>query len=205
MSSQYQRWDEVYRKHPPEALPWELGRPREVLVDLIETGKVKPGKALDICCGMGTNALYMAEKGFQVQRVDISPKAIEYAQKKAERAGLEIPFSVENAVYLPFEDEQFDFVFDMGCFHHILAEDRERFLRGVHRVLRPGGKYLVVCFSYRNGPAWNHFTQEQLIGHFSPLFKIEEMEHFSSVEGDGVVRHFWSVLMEKDNGRVINP
>ncbi len=197
MSSQYERWDEVHRKYPPEALPWELGRPRKVLVDLIESGKVKPGKALDICCGMGTNALYMAERGFQVQGIDISPKAIEHAQEKAEKARVEIPFSVENAVYLPFEDEQFDFVFDMGCFHHISVEDRKRFLRGVHRVLKPEGRYLVVCFSYRNGPAWNHFTEEHLIGYFSPQFKIEQMEHFSSAEGDGVVRHFWSVLMEK--------
>ncbi len=197
MSSQYERWDQVYRKYPPEALPWELGRPRKVLVDLVESGKVKPGKALDICCGMGTNALYMAEKGFQVQGIDISPKATEYAREKAEKAGAEISFSVENAVYLPFADEQFDFVFDMGCFHHISVEERERFLRGVHRLLKPGSKYLVVCFSYRNGPAWNHFTKEQLIGYFSPQFKIEQTEHFSSVEGDGAVRFFWSVLMEK--------
>ncbi|MGB5931881.1 MAG: class I SAM-dependent methyltransferase [Anaerolineae bacterium] len=124
MSSQYERRDQVYRKYPPEALPWELGRPRKVLVDLVESGKVKPGKALDICCGMGTNALYMAEKGFQVQGIDISPKATEYAREKAEKAGAEISFSVENAVYLPFADEQFDFVFDMGCFHHISVEER---------------------------------------------------------------------------------
>jgi len=55
----------------------------------------------------------------------------------------------------------------------------------------------MVCFSYRNGPAWNHFTKEQIIQLFSNRFKIKNIEHTASVEGDGYVRYFYSVLMEK--------
>lgn len=197
MSSGYEEWDRVYRKYPLEALPWELGKPRKVLVDLVEGGRIKKGKALDICCGAGTNALYLAKEGFQVTGIDVSSKAVEYAKEKARKAGVGARFQVENFLKLPFEDEEFGFVFDMGCFHHVKVKDRTAFIGGVHRVLKKGGSYLVVCFSYKNGPAWNHFTEEQIIQIFSGYFRIRDIKHVSSVEGDGVVRYFYSVLMDR--------
>lgn len=153
MDSDYKEWGQIYRRYSLETLPWQLGRPREVLVELVEKGLIKKGKALDICCGAGTNALYLAKKGFQVTGIDISSRAIEYAKEKARKASAGIQFQVENFLNLPFEDEEFDFIFDMGCFHHVKVEDRSTFIRGVHRVLKKGGSYLMVCFSYRNGPA----------------------------------------------------
>jgi len=200
MKNAYQDWDRVYREYPLEELPWELGRPREVLIRVIESGKVKPGNALDICCGAGTNTVYMAQKGFNITGLDISSQAIKYARQKARKAGVKIRFIVGNALDFPFEDEEFDFVFDMGCFHHILIEDREKFIEGLCRILkRDKGQYLLVCFSNRNGPAWNHFTKEQLIQYFSNRFKFQNVEHFGSVEGDGYKRFFYSVLMQRFN------
>jgi ubiquinone/menaquinone biosynthesis C-methylase UbiE len=198
MDPDYEEWDRIYRRYPLGALPWELGRPRKVLVDLVEKGLIKRGKALDMCCGVGTNALYLTKKGFQVTGIDISPKAIEYAKEKARKANTRIQFQVQNFLNLPFEDEEFDFVFDMGCFHHVKIKDRSTFTRGIHRVLKKGGAYLMVCFSYRNGPAWNHFTKEQIMQLFSDHFKIKNIEHTASVEGDGYTRYFYSVLMKKE-------
>ncbi len=197
MDSTYEEWDQIYRRYPLEALPWELGRPRKVLVKLVEKGVIKKGKALDICCGAGTNALYLAKKGFKVTGIDISSKAIEYAKEKARKANARIQFQVQDFLKLPFENEMFDFVFDLGCFHHVKVGDRDTFIRGVHRVLKKGGSYLMICFSYRNGPAWNHFTEEQIMQLFSDRFRIQNLEHIASVEGDGYVRYFYSVLMEK--------
>jgi len=82
MSSNYEDWDYVYRNYPLDELPWELGRPREILVRLVEEGTIDPGKALDICCGAGTNTVYLARKGLQVTGINISSKAIEYATEK---------------------------------------------------------------------------------------------------------------------------
>lgn len=197
MDSDYEEWDAVYRKYPLESLPWELGRPRRVLVDLVESGAISGNRVLDICCGAGTNAVYLAKKGFEVAGIDISSRAIEYAREKARREGVLLRLVVGNFLELPFEDGEFDFVFDMGCFHHVRPWDREKFLGEVHRVLRMGGLYLLVCFSSMNGPAWNHLTREQIIGIFSGRFRIKSIEHFSSVEGDGVTRYFYSALMEK--------
>ena len=197
MDSDYEEWNEIYRGYPLEALPWELSRPRKVLVDLVEKGITKKGKALDICCGAGTNTVYLAQKGFLVTGIDISSKAIEYAKKKAEQANVKIRFIEQNFLELPFEDEEFIFVFDMGCFHHVKIEDRSTFIRGVHRVLKKGGYYLMVCFSCKNGPAWNHFTKKQILQLFSDYFGVKEIKHISSVEGNGYRRYFYSVLMKK--------
>lgn len=180
-----------------KALPWELGKPRQVLVDLVERGIIKKGKALDVCCGAGTNAVYLAQKGFQVTGIDISSRAVEYANDKAKQANVQIRFMVQNFLELPFEDGEFDFIFDMGCFHHVEAEDRSTFIEGVQRVLKKDGLYLMVCFSAKNGPAWNHFTKQQIAQLFSDYFRIREVRHISSVEADGYRRYFYQFLMEK--------
>ena len=96
MGSNYKEWDEIYRKYPLESLPWELGKPRKILVNLVEKGIIKKGKALDICCGAGSNTVYIAQKGFKVTGIDISSKAVEYVMQKAEQAKVKIRFMVQN-------------------------------------------------------------------------------------------------------------
>src|SRR4030065_1213250 len=197
MDSGYDEWDQIYRKYPLEELGWELGKPRPILVEFIEKGLIKKGKALDICCGTGTNTVYLAEKGFEVTGIDISPTAIGYAEKKAAQSKVQVSLKVQDFLELPFEDEEFNFVFDMGCFHHVKPEDRATFINGVNRVLKKRDNYMLTCFSYKNGPAWNHFTRQQLIDLFSGLFEMEEFRHYPSKEGDGVARYFYTILMKK--------
>ena len=67
MSSRHDTgWDRIYHRYLPEQLPWELGTPRRVLVELVDSETVRPGKALDLCWGAGTNPIYLAKKGFDV-------------------------------------------------------------------------------------------------------------------------------------------
>lgn len=197
MNSTYDEWDAIYRKYPVNTWGWELGKPRPILVEFIEKGLIKKGAALDLCCGAGTNTVYLAKNGFEVSGIDISPTAVDMATKKAQKANAKVTFSVQNFVELPFKDAQFAFVFDMGCFHHVEPENREKFIRGVHRVLKDDGLYMLTCFSYRNGPAWNHFTKKQLLSLFSESFVIKAVRHYPSLEGDDVVRFFYTLLMEK--------
>jgi ubiquinone/menaquinone biosynthesis C-methylase UbiE len=197
MTSNYGEWDQIYRRYPVESWGWELGKPRPILVEFVEKGLIKRGKVLDLCCGAGTNTVYLAEKGFEVTAIDISRKAIAYAKEKAGHANVKIDFMIQSFVDLSFKDEKFDFVFDMGCFHHVEIVDRPKFITGVHRVLKKAGNYLLTCFSYKNGPAWNHFTEKQLISLFSDYFNIREIRHVSSIEGDGVKRYFYTVWMKK--------
>lgn len=76
-------------------------------------------------------------------------------------------------------------------------KNRTTFIKGVYRVLKPKGTYVLVCFSYKNGPAWNHFTKEQILELFEGYFQIEWIKHVPSLEGDNVTRYFYEVLMEK--------
>jgi ubiquinone/menaquinone biosynthesis C-methylase UbiE len=198
MSSRHDKgWDKIYHRYRPEFLPWEHGKPRRVLVELVDSGRVVPSKTLDLCCGVGSNTVYLAKKGFDVAAIDISDKAVEYARDKAHRAKVNIHFLVGDFLNLPFRSEEFRFAFDFGCFHHVEVKDRINFIKGVCRVLRPESTFFLVCFSYKNGPAWNHFTKGQIVGLFKDYFEIESIKHVSSIEADKIKRYFYEVLMEK--------
>lgn len=197
MGSDYSDWDQIYRRYPLKALGWELGKPRPILIEYLEAGILPKGRALDTCCGAGTNPIYLAQNGFEVTGIDISTTAIGIAKQKARDAKATVGFVNESFVDLAFRDGAFDFVFDMGCFHHVEVEERHKFIDGVHRVLREDGVYMLTCFSYRNGPSWNHFTRRQIHDLFSDRFEIQQIRHYASLEGDGQVRFFYTVLMKK--------
>lgn len=198
MSSSHERgWDGIYHRYSLRRLPWELGRPREVLVYLVESGRVKPSETLDLCCGAGTNPIYLAEKGFDITALDISDRAVELAMEKAHQSRVRVNFLIGDFVSLPFKDEEYEFVFDFGCFHHVETANRVAFIEGVHRVLEPGGTYLMVCFSDKNGRAWNHFSREQIVELFGGHFEIEQIDHVSSLESDEITRYFFEVFVKK--------
>ncbi len=194
--AEYEKWDEMYRDHPVDDLPWEMGRPRDHLVGLVERGKVKPCITLDICAGAGTNTIYLAGKGFMVYGIDISETALRIAKERAERAGVKAHFIRGNFLNLPFAEE-FEFLVDIGCFHNVLEKDREKYISEIWSVLKKGGKYYLMCFSDMNGIAWNHFSEEAIKEIFSGHFTIIEIEHSGSLENDGVIRYFYNVLMQK--------
>lgn len=171
--------------------------PHQFLSNSLKKGLKHKCKALDICCGAGTNTVYLAEKGFDVTGVDISPTAIEYAKRKAAEANVKVHFMIQDFLQLPFEDEDFDFIYDMACFHHVELEDRTTFIKGIYRVLKKGGNYMLTCFSYRNGRSWNHFKKGELVKLFSSYFDLDKFRHYPSVEGDRVIRYFYTVLMKK--------
>jgi ubiquinone/menaquinone biosynthesis C-methylase UbiE len=195
-NSDYAKWDKIYRQYPLSELGWELGKPRPILVEFIEAQLVKPGKALDLCCGVGTNTIFLAEQNFEITGMDISKTAIRLFKAKL-RKDVSISLGLHSFVMLPFRDEVFDFVYDMGCFHHVHPEDRSQFVLGIRRVLKNDGSYMLTCFSYKNGPGWNHFTRKQLRQYFSGLFTFQLVRHYASVEGDGYNRFFYTILMIK--------
>jgi len=102
---------------------------------------------------------------------------------------------VQDFLALPFDDGEFDFVLDSGCFHHVPVEDRRTFIEGINRVLKKGGRYFLLCFSHRNGPGWNQFTEEQIEDLFSSHFDILFIRDIEFLEGDSVYRFFLNSLM----------
>src|SRR5262245_31994207 len=74
-------WSDRYASGEP--LPWDTGTPDPMLVEIIESHAIASGRALEVGCGTGTNAIYLAWHGFEVVGVDIAPLAIENARAKA--------------------------------------------------------------------------------------------------------------------------
>lgn len=193
-----QRWESTYRESSLEELPWEEGKPAAELVALIESGVVEKGAVLDICCGSGNNAIYLAQQGYTCYGIDISQTAIGYAQEKAAKGGVSCKLTSGNAAQLPYPDGMFTLVFDRGCFHSFAPRDREAYIRGIHRVLKLSGRYQLHCFStkdHRGGPPYP-FSPKDIQRYFSPLFKIHYIKELAP-EVQGTKNYFLSVLMEK--------
>lgn len=131
-------------------LPWDTGEPDERLVELVRRGDLAPGRALEVGCGTGTNALWLAQQGFDVLGIDLSPLAIEKARAKAQGA---CRFEVLDFIDGPLPDEKFAFVFDRGCFHVFdEATVRTRFAARVAACLGPNGRWLSLIGSTEGPP-----------------------------------------------------
>src|SRR6266566_3792935 len=74
--------------------PWDIGRPQQAYVELVQTGKIH-GSVLDVGCGTGEHALYLAQHGHEVWGIDSSPTAIQKAQQKAAARGIAVTFGQE--------------------------------------------------------------------------------------------------------------
>lgn len=134
--------------------PWDTGRPDRALVDLIDRGALRPGRAVEIGCGTGTNAVLLASRGFDVLGVDLSPIAIEQANSRAREAGVAgCRFEQRDIFAGDLEAAAFDVAFDSGCFHVFDdAETRSRFAAQVAGALVTGGTWLSLIGSTEGPP-----------------------------------------------------
>lgn len=143
--------DRIYRNLPREKIPWNIEEPPAALVGLVEGGKVRPCRAIDLGCGTGHYAVYLSTMGFDVTGIDISPAAIEIARENAEIKGAKCDFIVADVLGdLAGIEATFDFAYDWELLHHIYPENREKYVENVHGLLNPEGRYLSVCFSARD-------------------------------------------------------
>src|SRR5262252_7149723 len=72
-------WNENYEQ---DFIPWDTGVPEPMLIQVVESGVLPVGRALDVGCGTGTNAIWLAQHGYEVLGVDLAPLAIEKARAK---------------------------------------------------------------------------------------------------------------------------
>ncbi len=143
-------WEKRYQEGD---LPWDTGQPEQHLVDLVNSGSVLIGRVLEIGCGTGTNAIWLAERGFDVLGVDVSPTAIAAARDKAARAGVECEFLAGDFFAESIAAAPFDFVCDRGCFHIFDAADVQRqFAARVAELLAPDGLWFSLIGSTEGPP-----------------------------------------------------
>ena len=141
-------WNDRYKTGE---MPWDSGRPELVLVDALRAGLIKPGRTLEVGCGTGTNALWLAEQGFDVLAVDISSLAIEKALAKPAKG--KVRFEVLDFMKAQPAGAPFDVVFDRGVLHVFdEPEEREQFAARVAKLLTPAGRWLTLIGSTEGGP-----------------------------------------------------
>jgi 2-polyprenyl-3-methyl-5-hydroxy-6-metoxy-1,4-benzoquinol methylase len=121
------------------------------LVNLIESEKVKPCRAIDLDCGAGNYAIYLASIGFDVTGVDISPTAIVIAKENSEKKGVDSNYLVADVLGDLHEVKRsFDFAYDWELLRHVFPEKRKKYVENVHKILNPKGKCLSVCFNEKD-------------------------------------------------------
>jgi cyclopropane fatty-acyl-phospholipid synthase-like methyltransferase len=128
----YNAW---YRWGTP---PW-VGEARAELVRLVSDGTLRPGHALDLGCGEGDNAIFLAKHGFTVTAVDFASAAIAKATQKARSAGVDVDFVVDDLTRLRKVRGQFDLLVDYGTLDDLGYRQRNEYVREVLPLARPAG------------------------------------------------------------------
>jgi len=141
---------EIFEKIYKKGAVWTKYESPKELVELIETGKIKPCKTLDVGCGEGFYAIYLASKGFEVTGIDISENAITHAKENATKQGVKIKFMQMDITNLNKINDKFDFILEWAILHHIIPEQRQKYIEDIKEVLNKGGKYLSICFNNQN-------------------------------------------------------
>ncbi|OGO61723.1 MAG: hypothetical protein A2032_03210 [Chloroflexi bacterium RBG_19FT_COMBO_49_13] len=123
---------------------WDTGVSPPELLDFIQNHP--PGRALDLGCGTGTNAITLARHGWQVTGVDFVSTAIHAARCKAHQAGLQVEFFTGDVTRLDYINFPYDLILDIGCLHTLSPGQQVDYLLDVQRLLSPKGTYLLYAF-----------------------------------------------------------
>lgn len=139
-------WDDTYGEH--DAPPWETGDPQPAVVGSAESGDLA-GRILDVGCGLGTEALFLADRGNDVVGVDFSTVALDRARERAADRAPDgsVTFRVADALALPAAElGTFDAALDCGLLHALDPGDRTGYAASLAAVLDPGASAVFVEF-----------------------------------------------------------
>ena len=171
-------WTQAYESGAHK-LMWHREFPSsELVATTLALGLKAPCNTVDLGCGAGSEALFLARCGFNTTGIDLSRAAIESARQRAVRQGVPVTFKQADVLDIPLEDCSIDFANDRACFHHIRQEDRATYVDEMARILRPGSHLLLrVCDVVSSSEAGT--TPESLQALFDDSrFQIEGVREF---------------------------
>lgn len=128
-------------------IPYDIG-PREELVKVVESGRVKPCRAIDLGSGTASNVIFLAKHEFEVTGVDFSPAAIDLGHQRASEAEVEITFIEDDLTNLQHIKSTFDFLVDYGTLDDLRTPQRDLYLKNVLPLTHPGSLFLLFCFEW---------------------------------------------------------
>jgi cyclopropane fatty-acyl-phospholipid synthase-like methyltransferase len=187
-------WDLMYLF---KKTPWDTGITPPEIVATIESGKVPIGRALDLGCGTGTNAIYLAQHGFAVTAIDVSRRAIALAKRKTRSAQLSDRVRLERGDVTLMRrwvlGQSIDFACDIGCFHNLKAEARQRYVSALTGVLKPGAIYMLYAFEPQ--PDRAGVALDEIAALFDPAYRLDGMRRGSDHNGRGSA---WYTLIKRE-------
>ena len=150
--SDQERWDARWAE-PKSA---HVRDPHPLLVRFISQQTLTPGRALDVACGVGQNAIWMAQRGFAVDAVDVSPVALEHGRRAAALAGVAVNFIHQDLDAWQPPAEAYDLIIGFRFLNRQLWPY-------LQAALRPGGWLLYQTFNFRKPTSDTEFPRDYLL------------------------------------------
>lgn len=170
---EFPNWEQLYQEQQVESMPWFHSQLDPNLDRALTQLNLHKGTCLDLGTGPGTQAMVLAQRGFQVTATDLSQTAIAKAARQANEKGLTVNWQQDDILNSNLKQE-FDFVFDRGCFHVLPPECRPDYVRVVSGLIKPEGYLFLKCFSVKEtrpeGPY--RFDPEAIAAIFQSRFQI---------------------------------
>lgn len=199
-------WNEFYANREKD-VPFFENVPDENLVSYINKKWVLKGKVLELGCGPGRNAIYLANEGFDVTAVDLSIEGINWAKERTLAKGVEIEFICNSIFNLEVQNE-FDFVYDSGCLHHIPPHRRINYVDLIKNSLKLGGYFderngseitdwdVYRGWSLQGGLAYSEEKLREIFKGFEviEIRKMEQIEQPNTMFGESFL---WTALFKK--------
>jgi len=170
-------WNTYYKDNEVEKMAWYEKNLDHDLENEIISGNLSEGRFLDLGTGPGTQAIQLAKRGFVVTATDLSENAIDKAKKLSSK----VNFVTDDFLNSKLPDNEFDFIFDRGCFHVFDISQRQNYVKQIKRILDDNGILFLKCMSIdeKNLPeneVPHKFSRQEIIDIFSNDFDIQSIK-----------------------------
>ena len=180
--------------------PWDSGLRSAELARVLAKFDLPRGRALELGCGSGTNAIFLAQHGFEVTAVDCSETALATARGKAEAIGVTIDWIAADVQNFGAGREPCEFLFDRGCYHCCRRVDLAGYLQTHCNVTRPGTMCLILAGNPNDGDEGGppKVTAAELLAEFEELYRLLQLREFHFEDAGGEQGPLgWSCLLRR--------
>ncbi|MDH6118609.1 class I SAM-dependent methyltransferase [Kitasatospora sp. GAS204B] len=182
------RWvngfSQLYDNDDLAKISWVTTSVSPALQELVINGTLAHGsRVVDLACGPGVHAIFLAKHGLKVTGIDRSTTALAKARELAGFYAADVDFVEGDILDVPLPDGCADVVHDSFVFHNVRPEARAAYLDEAARLLAPGGLMVIVGFSDRMSPGSGpiRLTSDDLLEHALPRFRVEELRRFRNL------------------------
>lgn len=198
------RLEQFEERYTSGMIPWDDDLPPPELMTLVE--EQAAGRALDLGCGYGRSAIYLARHGWSVDGVDFVPKAVAVARERAAEAGVanDTCFYAASVADLSFLEGSYGLALDIGCMHAMSKTELISYRDGLLRLLPDGATYLLFAHLWSSadegvdGPRW--IDEDALLALFARGFILEHAEYgMTQVEDRPAWRSAWFSFRRREN------